>query len=241
MIWLALAGWPLAVGLALATLALRRRLLLVARAEHELRGPLAALGLAVEGVRRRAGGESAGAIEAQLDRAQAGLADLVAARTGRTRVVGARRLAIERLVRHAAAGWSPIAARRGRSVRLDWQAGSVTVAADRGRLAQALGNLISNAVEHGRGEVELRGRRVEGAVRIEVRDGGQRSSAALAARSRLGRVRARALWPAPPLPAEHGHGLAIAQGAVEDAGGRLELAAGAGGTTAAMELPIEER
>ena len=77
----ACAGWALAGALALG---LRRRLSLVADAEHELRGAAAAIGLAVERVSRH--GATIGfssLIRLQLDRMAAGLEDLAAARAPR--------------------------------------------------------------------------------------------------------------------------------------------------------------
>ena len=77
----ACAGWAFAGALALG---LRRRLSLVADAEHELRGAAAAIGLAVERVSRH--GATIGfssLIRLQLDRMAAGLEDLAAARAPR--------------------------------------------------------------------------------------------------------------------------------------------------------------
>jgi hypothetical protein len=74
----ACGGWGLAIVLALC---LRRRLSLVADAEHELRGAAAAVGLAVDRVSRQ--GATMGLsslIRLQLDRMAAGLEDLAAAR-----------------------------------------------------------------------------------------------------------------------------------------------------------------
>ena len=54
----------------------RRRLAIVADAEHELRGPLTALGLLAVGLRRDGETELAAAIEAQVGRARAAVDDL---------------------------------------------------------------------------------------------------------------------------------------------------------------------
>jgi len=90
-------------------------------------------------------------------------------------------------------------------------------------LAQVLGNLVSNAVEHGSGPVELRGRRTGGCARVEVRDAGPASSNG-AESDRPNR----------------GRGLSIAAEAVEEAGGTLKLEHTPEGTLAAVELPLIE-
>src|SRR2546423_2676377 len=77
-------GWIFALMLAMRVRELSRRLELVARAEHELRGPLGALGLIAAAAARDPGPPRlAPALESQLDRARGGLADLAAAREGR--------------------------------------------------------------------------------------------------------------------------------------------------------------
>lgn len=241
MIWLAVSAWLLAAALGAVVLALRHRLELTARAEHELRGPLAALALAVQQVRRgRTGPELAAVLEAQLDRSRSGLADLSAARHGRLAAPARVRVALDRLAENAAAGWAPLAARAGRPLQVDWRAGAVAVLADRGRLAQALGNLLSNALEHGAGPVELRGRRDGNLVRIEIADGGQRQGAERpGAIGRAGRP-LRTLATLRP-PEGRGRGLTIARQAVEEAGGSLDIDRGAGETRAVLELPLQDR
>ena len=215
------AGWCLAATLGVAVVRQRRRLELVAAAEHELRGPLTALALALESspaLRRRE------LHEAQLDRLRLGLDDLAAARDGR-RARGPRSLVpLERVVWSAAAAWRPVARRSGRALAVDWRAGPVRVSADRRRLSQALGNLLANAVEHGDGRVELRGERSAGGVRVEVRDGGT----GFGGRGKTRRASGR------------GRGLGIAARAAEDAGGRLSVAPVEGGAAVALELPVTD-
>src|SRR3954466_2534056 len=104
-------GWLVAGWLAAVVVRLRLRLELVARAEHELRGPLTAFALALEAGRR--GREVAEALEAELARARTALADLTAARCGRRSRSVPRRLELERLARSAAAAWG---------ARVDWRA-----------------------------------------------------------------------------------------------------------------------
>lgn len=152
----------LAFLLGLWVLELRRRLELVARAEHELRGPVTVVSLAAERMHARV-------LDAELERLRAGLADLAAARVGRRRLGQARRSELEPLVRSGVEAWRAA----GRSVTLDWRAGRAAVLADRGRLAQALCNLMANAAEHGEGPVELSAERRNGAVRVEVRNRGR--------------------------------------------------------------------
>lgn len=167
----ALAGWLLAAALALACLRLRRRLELVAAAEHELRGPATAIGLAATALRREPGGpRRALAFECELERMRVGLEDLAAARSGRRAPSRPVTLSLERVLRGAAAGRRPA----GRPMRFRWDAGPVVVRADRRRLAQAFSNLLANAVEHGSGKVEVHGTRAGERVRVEVRDEGPR-------------------------------------------------------------------
>jgi signal transduction histidine kinase len=166
-----IAGWLLAAALAVLVLRLRSRLELVATAEHELRGPVTAFGLAVAGLRREPGGlRRALTFECELERMRLGLADLSAARTGRRMPARPAVISLERLLRGATAGWRGA----GRPMRFRWDAGPVVVRADEGRLAQAFSNLLANAVEHGTGRVEVHASRAGDRVRVEVRDEGPR-------------------------------------------------------------------
>jgi signal transduction histidine kinase len=177
------------------------RLRLVAEAEHELRGPLQAITLALG---------SHPVVEPDIDRARTALADLAAARSGRRAPGFDEVLRLDRLVWRAATA-SDLAARRvGGGVHLDWSAGPVAIRANRGRLAQAIGNLLANAVEHGGGQVRVSGRRTGRGVRVEIRDSGR------------------------------GHGLAVAAKAVRDSGGTLTAARAGSGTAMAIDLPVDE-
>jgi signal transduction histidine kinase len=187
------------IGLACRVVADRRRFRLIAEAEHELRGPLQAIALAVPHH-----------CDADIERARIALADLAAARSGRRADADLEPVRLDRLVWRAATA-SDLAARRvGGGVHLDWSAGPVTITANRGRLAQALGNLLANAVEHGGGNIRVIGRRTSRGVRVEVRDSGR------------------------------GHGLTIAAKAVRDSGGTLSAAKAGSGTAVAIELPLRD-
>jgi len=221
---LALSGW-LAAGVTL--LLARRRLELVTRAEHELRGPITALALGLEAAACAEGaarGPRLDALEGQLDRLRIGLADLTRARRGRRASPQVQRVLIERVVRAAALGWEPAARRVGGSMAVDWRAGQPVVEADPARLSQAIGNLLSNAVEHGGGDVEVRGDRAPATVRLEVRSSGPAFGSGGPPDRRQGR----------------GRGLAIATRAVEEAGGTLRVAPSSGGAVVALELPVAE-
>jgi signal transduction histidine kinase len=186
-------SWALVLLLLLAVARLRRRLELVARAEHELRGPLAAVALAAESIRR---GRQVD-LEAELLRARLALDDLTAARRGRR--AHAPRADLERVVRSSAEAWG---------ASLDWRAGTVSSDA---RAAQAVGNLLANAAEHGDGDA---------VVRVEIVN------------------RKRPPVAVPVRVAERGRGLGIAAAAARDAGGRLALDSDDREFRATLDLPL---
>jgi hypothetical protein len=157
-------------------------------------------------------------LEVELARLRAGLADLGAARRGRAARAAPEQVDLGRFARSALDGWRPALREAGRPTRVDWTAGRARVVADRGRLAQALGNLVANAAEHGSGPLELRGRRVNGGVRIEVRNGASRPD------------------PRPPGP-DRGRGLEIAGRAAASAGGLVDVTREGEEVVAALELP----
>jgi signal transduction histidine kinase len=199
---------------------------LVATAAHELRGPVAAFSYAVAWLRREPGGaRRALRFEVELERMRAGLADLEAARGGARAPARPRTVALERLVSGAAAGWRPAVTGADRGVTVRWDAGRACVRADRGRLSQAFGNLLANAAEHGSGPIEIHAlRKGSRSVRVEIRDGG--------ASARPGRR--------PGMAVGRGRGLGIAERAIHEAGGTLELDRGRDGTVAAIELPLAD-
>jgi signal transduction histidine kinase len=204
------------------SLVLRRRLELVARAEHELRAPVTVLALACEQMASYdATVQHARRLEVQLDRLHAGLRDLEAARRGRRAATDPETVELRSFAGAAIAPWRHLLVRQGRGASVAWEGGWAPLRIDRGRLAQAIGNLLANAAEHGAGDVELRGRRTPGGVRIEVRN-----------RRWKGRR--------PPRPdRDRGRGLAIAEQAARELGGRLQVRSREDSVVAVLDLSDE--
>jgi signal transduction histidine kinase len=208
---------------------LRRRRELVARACHELRGPLTAAHLALHAGARHgeAPPDRLAAIDLELKRAGVALDDLAAARRGRRVPDRDEPVDIGDLLAYQAATWRMVAGVFGCRLELVEAGPGAIVRGDRLRLAQAVGNLVANALEHGTGRVELLARSVGDRVRIEVADEGPGLPAPVAdltRRPRAGRGR-------------RGRGLAIAADIADRHGGRLVAAPSARGARVALELP----
>jgi signal transduction histidine kinase len=200
----------------------RRRAMSAARARHEIRGPLSAARLALDGLERNARVE---AIDLELRRAALALDDLVrGGGGGHDRV---EPVDVGTLLREAAPAWQALAGGRGCDLAIDPPRGLAVVRGDRMRLAQACANLMANAVEHGGGRVTIRAVAAARRVRIEVADTGPGLPAPIpdlvaAARGRR---------------SPRGHGLAIAAAVAERHGGRLASAPAARGARVVLDLP----
>lgn len=113
-------------------------------------------------------------------------------------------------------------------------AGVAKVDGDRFALAQAVDNLLANAIEHGGPRIVLAATPVADAVRISVKD----CARPLAARP------SRPRPPRTPLgarlfgAARHGHGLRVVRRTASAHGGRFELRHSPGGAEAILELPL---
>jgi signal transduction histidine kinase len=228
-----LGGWlaASAAGFAAAGLwrALAWRMETVARACHELRGPLTAarLGLDYAAGNRELTPARLRAIDLELGRAALVLDDLEAVRTGRAWSRPADAIDLKELVNDSVEAWRPTAAARGVELRAGWSGCSATVWGDRLRLAQVTGNLISNAIEHGGGIVEVRGQGDRMRARVEVSDTGPGLRAPvpeLIRGARSGR-------------GHRGRGLAIATAIAAGYGGRLAAAPSVRGARLVLELP----
>jgi two-component system sensor histidine kinase QseC len=199
--------------------ALRER---AARLAHEVRGPLSAAQLALHGAARR--GEVppvlVAALELELRRAALALEDPCSGATSAD-------LDLDALLRCQVQTWQEVAAAHGAQVVLVPGPGAVIVHADALRVAQATGNVVANAIEHGGGRIEISTRTVGDRVRVEVADGGPglpASVAELARRPRGGRGR-------------RGRGLAIAGSVLAHCGGRVAALPSARGGRVAIDLP----
>ncbi|MGH2915567.1 MAG: sensor histidine kinase, partial [Solirubrobacteraceae bacterium] len=191
---LAIAGWAVAAAGGVIALHAHRRLAVwaesIARASHELRGPLTAARL---GLSPRPGplpSESRlAAIDAELCRACVALDDLDEPGRPAPRLRTLERIGIEAFLGCCVEAWQGSAESAGVTLTLALAGPGASVWGDRARLAQAVGNLISNAIEHGGGAVEVRGCVRRGLVRVEVSDRGPGLPAPVA--QRCGRARAR--------------------------------------------------
>jgi signal transduction histidine kinase len=231
---LSLAGW-IAAGLAAAlAVGVRRsygdRMEAVARACHELRGPLTAarLGLALGAGQPRPSARRLRAIDVELGRAALALDDLAGAGGRGPRRWDVDRVDVAALLTDSVEAWRAAAAAAGMQLRAYARGEEAVVWGDRVRLAQALGNLIANAVEHGRGPVTVHGVVRQGRVRIAVADRGPGLPAPVAElrrRPRRGR-------------GARGRGLAISAEVAEAHGGRLLSAPSYMGARLVLELPV---
>jgi hypothetical protein len=197
----------------------------IARAEHELRGAATALALVAEALQRDPVVRHHGAaIGAQLDRLRAGLADLEAARTGKSVAPVPEPVELSSLTRAA--------------VEFAWVGGPVPARLDRRRFAQALGNMLANAAEHGTGDVRVVGRSHDGRVSVEVSNAVERPAAK--PESPPAKPQSRPARPEPSeagRPSKRGRGLLIASDAAEELGGRLSFEIVEDTAVATLELP----
>ncbi|MGI8429374.1 MAG: sensor histidine kinase [Solirubrobacteraceae bacterium] len=249
-----LGGWTAAILAALAALGLWRalggRMEAVARACHELRGPITAARLGLQ-LGMRSGDLSDAhlrAVELELGQASLALDDLAQAREprrvrepreARQRRRGwprreARRstqcsedVDIPELLADSVQAWRATALSKGVDLRLGWSGAPAAVLGDRVRLAQAVGNLIANAIEHGGGVVQACGHERGANVYVEVTDRGPGLPAPVAQLTRRAHGGRGA----------RGRGLAIASAIAEDHGGRLSVAPSEGGARLVLELP----
>jgi len=226
------AAWPLGASLAAAVaarglLAGRRRTALN-EALHELRRPLHALALAAPGVRS----EEPSAIEWSVQMAATALERLEREINGEA-VAAVRAPMVARPLLDSAVGrWKARAALAGGSLALRWRAGEAMVEGDRCEVAQALDNLIVNAIEHGGPEVVVEARTRLGRLCVSVIDSGRESrpdSRRESPAELIARLSGRR---------RRGHGLRVVRRTAAAHGGDFRLHFSERGTEAVLELPL---
>jgi signal transduction histidine kinase len=225
------AGWPLAATMAavLAAQGLRagRRRSALNEALHELRRPLQAIALAGGG-----GTGSPPVLESSVRLAAAALERLDREVNGSTLQRPAEAVEVRPLLEAAVRRWRARAGLGGGSLRLRWRAGRAVVIGDRVDLAQALDNLLVNAIEHGGPEISVDARPHKGRVRIVIADSGSASRPA-ARRDAPAEVIARLSG-----RRRRGHGLAVVRQVAAAHDGRFALRRSERGSLALLELPL---
>jgi signal transduction histidine kinase len=224
------AGLPMAASLAMATgiNAFRegRRRSSLNEAIHELRRPLQALALSLPADSR--GAEATGSA---LEMAAAAIDRLEHEVNGRAAGAGAERVEVRPMVEAAIERWRGRAAVEGRTLQLRWSAGEAELRGDEVELAQAVDNMISNAFEHGAGEILIDVRREGDLLRVEVRDGGGAEGAPRRFRLRRDERGSRR---------RHGHGLRIVRRVAARHDGSFRLRRSATGTGARLVLSLQD-
>jgi signal transduction histidine kinase len=223
------AGLPMAASFAMAGgfVALRegRRRSGLNAAMHELRRPLQALYLSLP-----AAGDAVRPLQSSLDLAVAAVERLDREINGERIGAAAVDLSLKPLLVEAVERWQPAAAALDRPLHLFWSGDDAVLRGDRIDLAQALDNMISNALRHGTGTVTLRGRCEAQVLRLTVEDGGC-VEAAGGPRLSWGRLGGRC---------RHGHGLVFVRRAAAELGGSFRLTVSRSGTDARLVLPLSE-
>ncbi len=210
----------------------------VAHASHELRTPLSLLRTELElAVRRpRRATDLADAIRSaglEVDRLQRLTEDLLLlAQTGEGRLpMHLEDVAAAELLTGARDQFAAAASAAGRAVELG--ASNGVVRGDRRQLQQALGNLVGNALEHGRGTVRLSTRADGDTLTLVVADKGDGVDEQLAGRATERFVRRSGSNGA-------GLGLAIVAAVAEAHYGTVGLATVPGGAEMSLTLPAVE-
>ncbi|HEX7293700.1 MAG TPA: ATP-binding protein [Solirubrobacterales bacterium] len=225
-----LVSWPLVASMAAAltaqSLRAGRRRGALNEALHELRRPLQALAL-VSGsaVGSAAAGDSVRLAAAALERLEREV-------NGERSVPAVAAIACEPLIHAAVERWKSRASLAGATLGPRCALGAVVVAGDRTQLAQALDNLIVNAIEHGGPAITVEAHRRRDRVRVAVIDSGRDS-----------RPESRRGTPAETIARltgkrRRGHGLNVVRRVAADHGGRFALRRSPLGSVAVLELPL---
>lgn len=210
----------------------RRRL---NRAVHELRRPLQVLAL-LDGEGPSPGDDEARARRGLLQLAAAALAELEGELNDAAPAVERREVSCRELLEASLERWRRLAEPAG-GIRVFWDAGPAPVLCDPVRLAQALDNLIANALEHGGPPLVVTGASVAGRVRITVANGVPLERAPGSIEPRAG----EGGWPARgERAASRGHGMAVVSRVIAEHRGRFALCRTRSGCVAALEVPLTD-
>jgi len=154
----------------------------VADVSHELRTPITTIRMAADVLHDARGdlppelARSAELLQAQLDRFEALLADLleISRHDAGAATLEAEPVDLRGLIANVLDSAEPIAVRRGCTIDVDVPDEPVVVEVDPRRVQRVLRNLISNAIEHGEGcPVSVRLRGGPGGVSVTVQDQGR--------------------------------------------------------------------
>jgi signal transduction histidine kinase len=226
------AAWPfgasLAAAVAIQGLRTGRRRTALNEALHELRRPLQTLALVSPGTVRA----EPAAIQGSVRMAAAALERLEREINGEAPASVRETAAARPLLDSAVGRWRARAALAGGSLSLCWQAGEAAIAADRCAVAQALDNLVANAIEHGGPEIVVEAGSGSGRLRVAVVDSGRGTrpqSRPENAAELIARLSGRRL---------RGHGLRVVRRTAAAHDGNFQLHSSARGTEAILELPL---
>lgn len=223
------AGLPVAASFALAggitSFREGRRRAALNEAMHELRRPLQVLSFALPD-----GSRKAARLESSLELATVALERLDREINGGALEKVVAEVSVDALIDEAVQRWKRPAADGGSSLRREWNGPETFVQGDRFELAQALDNLLSNAIEHGRGKVRIGWRREGGRVCISVFSSG----APLPAEARRGNRRRGGRC-------RRGHGLRVVDRVARRHGGSFVLRSSRDGAEASLRLPLGRR
>ena len=224
-----LSGFPMAASFAIAggigLLREGRRRSSLNEAVHELRRPLQVLALSLP-----ADAETARALSSSLHMATAAVDRLDREINGGRPPGADAPIALMPVVEEALERWQGRADITGRPLGLSWRCGDPLLHGDGVLLGQGLDNLISNAFEHGKGEIRIEVLEKRGRLHIVVLDRGRAACSRRRGGPGLGaRLSGRG---------RHGHGLRVVRRVAAQHGGSFRLRRSPRGTEACLELPL---
>ncbi len=199
----------------------RKRRVRTAEAAHEIRGSLTVIGFGLYSL----GASDSPALKLQLERGVSALDELTSRTPGL--VCAARAMPVVVLVDRIATAWRPLAAAHGRvlEVEIEDGLGSFSVPSEV-ELTAAVGNLISNAIDHGKGVIEISAaRHGKGRIEFAVTDEGNDC---------------HELVTAPYADGLRGRGLSIAERIARRNGSHLRLDHNRSTTTVVFDAPLVE-